>query len=83
LTIVTVNGPIAAGELGLTLAHEHIFCDTSGDFRAPPPHIESLLSDMGVDLEAEITLPCLGFLWREPQWSVSNQVLDSYEDAVE
>lgn len=83
MTIVTVNGPIAADELGLTLAHEHIFCDTSGDFRAPPPHIESLLSDMGVDLEAEITLPGLGFLWREPQWSVSNQILDSYEDAVE
>ena len=38
---------------------------------------------MGVDLEQPIDLPSLGFLWREPQWSVSNQVLESYEDAVD
>jgi phosphotriesterase-related protein len=83
MTIVTVNGPIEPDQLGLTLAHEHIFCDTSGDFRAPPPDIAGLISDMGVDLEGEISLPSLGFLWREPQWSVSNQILESYEDAVE
>ena len=41
MPIMTVNGPIEPGELGLTLAHEHIFCDTSGDFREPPaPHRE-------------------------------------------
>ena len=81
--IVTVNGPIEADQLGLTLAHEHIFCDTSGDFREPPAHIQSLMADMGVDLEDEITLPSLGFLWREPQWSVDNQILENYEDAVD
>ena len=26
MPIVTVNGPIEPDELGLTLAHEHIFC---------------------------------------------------------
>ena len=83
MAIVTVNGPIEADQLGLTLAHEHIFCDTSGDFRAPPATIESLMAAMGVDLEDTITLPSLGFLWREPQWSVSNQILESYEDAAE
>ena len=83
MPIVTVNGPIEPDELGLTLAHEHIFCDTSGDFRAPPPQIASLIADMGVDLEQPISLPSLGFLWREPQWSVSNQILESYEDAVD
>ena len=83
MAIVTVNGPIEAAQLGLTLAHEHIFCDTSGDFREPPANIESLMAAMGVDLEDDITLPSLGFLWREPQWSVSNQILESYEDAVE
>lgn len=83
MPIVTVNGPVESEELGLTLAHEHIFCDTSGDFREPPAHIASLLADMDVDLEQRITLPSLGFLWREPQWSVSNQILENYEDAVE
>ena len=83
MPIVTVNGPVESEELGLTLAHEHIFCDTSGDFRSPPAHIASLLADMDVDLEERITLPSLGFLWREPQWSVSNQILENYEDAVE
>jgi phosphotriesterase-related protein len=38
---------------------------------------------MGIDLEDEITLRSLGFLRREPQWSISNQILESYEDAVE
>ena len=83
MPIATVNGPIEPDELGLTLAHEHIFCDTSGDFRAPPPQIANLLADMGIDLEEQITLPSRGFLWREPQWSVSNQILESYDDAVE
>src|SRR2546430_3046148 len=83
MAIMTVNGPIEADQLGLTLAHEHIFCDTSGDYREPPANIESLMAAMGVDLEDDITLPGLGFLWREPQWSVSNQILESYEDAVD
>ena len=41
------------------------------------------MAAMDVDLEAEHHAPGLGFLWREPQWSVSNQILESYEDAVE
>jgi phosphotriesterase-related protein len=39
------------------------------------------MRDLDVDLEAPITLKSLGILRREPQWSVSNQILDSYEDA--
>lgn len=83
MPIVTVNGLIEAHQLGVTLPHEHIFCDTSGDFREPPAQIASLMAAMGVDLEDDITLPSLGFLWREPQWSVSNQVLESFEDALD
>ncbi|HET9894015.1 MAG TPA: hypothetical protein VFQ44_03705 [Streptosporangiaceae bacterium] len=83
MAIMTANGLIEADQLGPTLPHEHIFCDTSGDFREPPAPIASLIAAMGVDLEDDITLPSLGFLWREPQWSVSNQILKSYEDAVE
>lgn len=81
MSIITVRGPIAASALGPTLPHEHIFCDTSPDYRPPPPHIQGLLDDMAVDLEAPITLRSLGFLRREPQWSVSNQVLDDYDEA--
>jgi phosphotriesterase-related protein len=81
--VITVDGPIAAEELGPALSHEHIFCDTSADYREPPAHIASLLADLGVDLEAPITLESLGFLRREPQWSVSNQIVESYDDAVE
>lgn len=83
MSVITVDGPIAAEDLGPTLSHEHIFIDTSPDYREPPPHIASLLADLGVDLEAPITLKSLGFLRREPQWSVSNQVVESYEDALE
>jgi len=81
MAIITVNGPIDAADLSLTLPHEHIFCDTSPDYREPPAHIHDLMTAMDVDLEAPITLRSLGFLRREPQWSVSNQILDSYEDA--
>jgi phosphotriesterase-related protein len=81
MAIVTVTGPLEASRLGLTLPHEHVFCDTSPDYREPPAHIRQLLRLMDVDLEAPITLESLGFLRREPQWSVANQVLDSYQDA--
>jgi phosphotriesterase-related protein len=83
MPVITVDGPIAPEELGPTLSHEHIFIDTSADYRPPQPHIASLLDDLGVDLEAPITLKSLGFLRREPQWSVSNQILDDFDDAVE
>ena len=80
MAIITVTGPLGADELGMTLPHEHIFCDTSPDYREPPAHIRDLLRVLDVDLEAPITLRSLGFLRREPQWSVSNQVVDDYDD---
>jgi phosphotriesterase-related protein len=83
MAIITVRGLIEPGELGPTLPHEHLFCDTSPDYREPPPEIRSLMDDLGVDLEAPITLRSLGFLRREPQWSVSNQVVDSFDDLRE
>jgi phosphotriesterase-related protein len=83
VSVITVNGTIEASELGPTLSHEHVFIDTSPDYREPPPVIAGLIRDLEVDLEAPISLKSLGFLRREPQWSVSNQILDSYDDAVE
>jgi phosphotriesterase-related protein len=82
MSIITVRGPIPGSELGYTLHHEHIFIDTSVDYRQPPPEIAGLLAELGVDLEAPITLKSIGFLRREPLWSVSNQILDSYDDAL-
>ncbi len=82
MSIITVNGLIPGDQLGYTLHHEHIFIDTSVDYREPPPAIAGLLAELDVDLEAPITLKSLGFLRREPLWSVSNQVLDSYDDAL-
>ena len=81
MAVMTVNGPIDAAELGRTLPHEHIFSDTSPDFRPPPPAITELMLALGVDLEQPISLSSLGFLRREPQWSKDNQILISYEDA--
>ena len=83
MAVMTVEGPIEGSELGPTLHHEHVFVDTSADYRRPLPEIEELVGLMGVDLEAPVTLRSLGFLRREPQWSVQNQILDSYDDAVE
>ena len=81
MAIMTVNGPIDPTELGMTLPHEHIFSDTSPDFRPPPPAIKELMVALGVDLEQPISLASLGFLRREPQWSKDNQILNSYKDA--
>ncbi|MFI5262375.1 MAG: phosphotriesterase [Candidatus Limnocylindrales bacterium] len=82
MAVITVDGPIDGAELGPTLHHEHIFIDTSADYRPPPPEMARLMAEMGVDMEAPISLTSLGFLRREPQWSVANQRLDSYDDAV-
>jgi phosphotriesterase-related protein len=83
MPIITVRGPIDPDQLGPTLPHEHLFCDTSPDYREPPAEIRSLIQDLGVDLEAPITLTSLGFLRREPQWSIANQVVDSFDDLRE
>jgi phosphotriesterase-related protein len=80
MSIITVRGLIEPDQLGPTLPHEHLFCDTSPDYREPPEAIKDLLREMDVDLEGPISLRSLGFLRREPQWSVSNQIVDNFED---
>jgi phosphotriesterase-related protein len=80
MAIITVTGPVDAAAFGPALPHEHIFCDTSPDYRQPPAHIRALMDSMDVDLEAPITLLSLGFLRREPQWSRDNQILEDYDE---
>jgi phosphotriesterase-related protein len=33
ITVMTVIGPVPAGDLGFTLPHEHVFCDTIREYR--------------------------------------------------
>jgi len=83
MAVITVTGEVSGKELGYTLAHEHIFADTSMDYREPPDWVKSFLRDYDVSLEGGVTLRNFGLLMREPQWSVDNQILSSYEDAFE
>lgn len=81
MAVITATGPVEKKALGLTHAHEHIFADTSMDFVEAPQRIRDIWAAQGIDMEGGVTLANYGWLMREPQWSVDNQILDSYEDA--
>lgn len=83
MSVITVTGEVEARQLGVTLAHEHIICDTSKDYREPPERIKAFMRWYGISLEEGVTLRNYGLLMREPQWSVDNQILSSYDDALE
>jgi phosphotriesterase-related protein len=81
--IITVNGVIAPETLGMTMPHEHIFCDYSKDYVEPPAWVRSFMAEQGFDLEHGVTLRNYGLLMREPLWSIDNQILSDYDDAKE
>lgn len=83
MPVITVTGEVSGDKLGVTLAHEHIFADTSPDYREPPESVKAFLNTYGISLEDGVNLRNFGWLMREPQWSVNNQILDSYDDALE
>lgn len=83
MAVITVRGEIEAGELGPTIGHEHIFCDTSGDYVEPPERVKAFMREQGISLEEPISLRTYGLLMREPMWSVYNQILSDYDDAEE
>jgi phosphotriesterase-related protein len=83
MAVISVSGLVAAGELGMTTAHEHIFCDYSKDYVEPPLRIKQLFAEQEIDLEHGVTLKNYGWLMREPLWSVDNQILSDYADAKE
>ena len=83
MAVITVTGEISADKLGVTLAHEHIISDTSKDYREPPESVKAFMREYGISLEEGVTLRNFGLLMREPQWSVDNQILSSYDDALE
>ena len=83
MAVITVTGEVSGDKLGYTLAHEHIFADTSPDYREPPEEVQAFLQRYDISLENGVNLRNFGWLMREPQWSVNNQILDSYDDALE
>lgn len=83
MAVISVNGVIEADDLGVTAAHEHIFCDYSNDYVEPPERVKTFMREQGISLEQPITLKSYGLLMREPLWSIYNQILDDYDDAKE
>jgi phosphotriesterase-related protein len=74
--VMTVRGPIPAGDLGLTLMHEHVFIDLSFLWDSPTAAWQKPLVD------AEITLANRGLLQVDPYVSRRNLVLDDPDAAV-
>jgi phosphotriesterase-related protein len=83
MAVITVKGLIDSKELGITTAHEHIFCDYSNDYVEPPERIKVIFEEQNVSLEHGVTLKNYGWLMREPLWSIDNQILSDFQDAKE
>ena len=73
---MTVRGPIAAHDLGITLMHEHLFIDLSFLWDAPTWDWQKPLVD------AELTLANRGLLQVDPYVSRRNLVLEDVDAAV-
>ncbi|HET7466603.1 MAG TPA: phosphotriesterase-related protein [Candidatus Dormibacteraeota bacterium] len=73
---MTVRGPVAAQELGITLMHEHLFIDLSFLRDEPTWDWQKTLVD------AELTLVNRGLLQVDPYVSRRNLVLDDVDAAV-
>src|SRR5712692_4736520 len=74
--VMTVRGPIAAGDLGITLMHEHVFIDLSFLWDSPTSEWQKPLVD------AAITLANRGLLQVDPYVSRRNLVLNDLDIAA-
>ena len=74
--VMTVCGPIAPLDLGMTLMHEHVFIDLSFLWDPPTYEWQRPLVD------AELTLATRGLLNVDPYVSRANLVLDELEVAI-
>ena len=77
-SVQTVNGPIEPGELGVTLMHEHVFCDLSARFRGTGRNLPS---------EPSLTKPfrnsrSVAGDGRSRISNLDNLMVDNMEDAV-
>jgi len=68
-SVQTVRGPINSDELGITLMHEHVFCDIRKYFTRPREIAKMALADAPVSIEI------LGTLRRDPMICKDNLVL--------
>ena len=74
--VQTVNGPIEPSELGLTLMHEHVFCDLSARFREPTEITKRAFAHRPFETRDR---------WRvsaDPLSNLDNLMVDNVEDAV-
>ncbi|MGQ4807046.1 Phosphotriesterase homology protein [Candidatus Entotheonellaceae bacterium PAL068K] len=75
--VMTVLGPLAAENLGLTLTHEHLLVDTSAWGHEP------LEDDARAQYHAPVALSNIGNIRREPFQNRDNCVLDDPQLAIE
>jgi phosphotriesterase-related protein len=77
-TVMTVTGPIEAGELGVTLMHEHLLNDCSACWNPPEPgDVE------GLEIaESPVRMEFLGRLRGDPFLSADNCRLDDVDTAI-
>jgi phosphotriesterase-related protein len=74
--VQTVNGPIEPTELGVTLMHEHVFCDLSARFREPAEITKRAFAHRPFETRDR---------WRvtaDPLSNLDNLIVDNMEDAV-
>ena len=76
-TVMTVTGPIAAADLGITLMHEHLIADCTPYYAAPA---DPGLAAIGA---APVSMTSLGLLRRNLFAVRDNLLLDDVELAVE
>jgi phosphotriesterase-related protein len=75
--VMTVLGPLGAEQLGVTLPHEHVFCDIT--CLCPPPDSE----DRREFLERPVEMGILGFIRRDPLFNRDNCLLTDVDLAIE
>jgi phosphotriesterase-related protein len=78
MTVITVTGEIDAGELGVTLMHEHLLNDCSSCWNPPEPgDVE------GLEIaESPVRMEFLGRLRNDPFLSQDNCRLDDVDTAI-
>lgn len=76
--VVTTQGPVEPGALGITLPHEHTFIDlTDAWFEPPASAVDRRIAREPVSLEN------LRFIRRQPLTNMDNGRLESLEEAVD
>lgn len=75
--VMTVLGPIGADELGITLAHEHLFLDLTNQFQEPSDPQKRLIG------QSKVSRQQADLLWRDPYAIKDNLLLDDLSLALE